>query len=70
MLSCHSVLTGSESGVHTKCLVVLQAMHGEVKYLDDIISRVDDKVVKQNDNIRGLSDQARKDHRLGYTRRR
>lgn len=45
-------------------------MHGEVKYQDDIINRVDDKVVKQNDNIRGLSDQARKDHKLGYTKRR
>ena len=52
------------------CCIVLQAMHGEVKYQDDIINRVDDKVVKQNDNIRGLSDQARKDHRLGYTKRR
>lgn len=52
-----------------QCCMWMQAMHGEVKYQDDIIGRVDDKVVKQNDNIRGLSDQARKDHRLGYTRR-
>lgn len=45
-------------------------MNGEVKYQDGIIGRVGDKVEQQNVNLKGLSDQARKDHRLGYTRRR
>lgn len=52
--------------VHTLCV---QAMGSEVKYQDAIIERNQAHVSTADTQLRNLSNQAVKDHRLNYTRR-
>lgn len=47
----------------------VQAMGSEVTYQDKIIDRTGEHVSTADNQLRHLSNQAVKDHRLNYTRR-
>ena len=56
----------TSSLIFTCCL---QAMGSEVKYQDAIIERNQNHVAVADNQLRNLSNQAVKDHRLGHRRR-
>lgn len=61
------VLKAAARHIHIFCC--LQAMGSEVKYQDAIIERNQEHVSNADSQLRNLSNQAVKDHRLNYKRR-
>ena len=59
----------AESSPTCTCSCCLQAMGSEVKYQDAIIERNQEHVSNADSQLRNLSNQAVKDHRLNYKRR-